>query len=130
MKLTFYCKSCKSINVTTLPVTDRFQLKDLYGEKVEMPCKKCGKSEQYSPNDFNAIQGLLPLVIAFISLFASIILLNDWLKELFKVNQSQLDKWPWAYLELSLVLIIPILVFIVLRYEQVKRLKIFNRSRI
>lgn len=130
MKLAYYCKNCNSKNVVSLPVTNRFQVKDMYGEKIEMACQKCSKSIKYSPNNLNAIPGILPTVIAVISLFASIILLNDWLMELFAENKSQMNKWPWTYLELLIVLIIPILVFVVLKYEQAKRLRIFNGSRI
>ncbi len=129
MKLTFYCKDCKEINSIRLPVSDRIDMKMQYGNAIEKPCKHCKRTKQYSPKDFVAKPTILPVILTMILLIISLIFLKDWILHFFNENREWMDKFPSTYLEIILLLLLPIIVFGFFKYEQDKKVGLFNKSR-
>lgn len=129
MKLNFYCKECKANNSIRLPVSDRVEMKMKYGGAIEKSCKSCYLSNSYSPNDFEARPSFFPIIITSILLIISLILLKDWIIHFFSDNNEWMDRFPSTYFQIALLLLIPIMVFFLFRYEQEKVVRLFNKSK-
>ena len=99
-----------------------------YGYEIEKTCKQCQVTELYRPKDFHAVSSLKHFILSLLILIFSLVLLKDWMLHFFNDNKEWMNHFPSTYFEIGLLLILPIIIFMLFRYEQEKSVRLFNKS--
>lgn len=120
MRLVLYCKKCSKRNVLSFRANDRVELKMIYGEMIELTCKKCKKKIKCEIDDIKAEQRFGSL-ISFIVIFFLMVLAVYFL-------------WDYARHQLSSPYLLPVglfalfLIYITINKERKSKARNFNRS--
>jgi len=122
MKLYTKCIDCKSDLMIKSWVSTRVDLKMKLGDKMEITCKNCNRTNKYSIDDLKAreskIAALIGLVVLVIGTPFILILLWDY------IWQTGL----YGAFGLILIIGIPGSVFMIINKNEQSRVSSFNRS--
>jgi len=120
MQLVIYCKKCFKRNALHIWATDRVELKMMYGNNIEVVCKKCKTRLKYQIGDIQAEQRCVSF-ISFVGLILCIALFLYFL-------------WDYSWHKMGSVYLIPVgllvlvSIYTTINKEATKKIRNFNRS--
>ncbi len=122
MKVYQKCSDCNSqISIWTWE-QDKFGLIRKYGDKIELKCKECSKSDSYFCNDFKAKKSKIAILIAAIIFFVGtpILLILLW--------NTIWNTALYGTIGFLFVVLIPVIVFRIINTNENNRVRNFNHS--
>lgn len=130
MKLAYYCHNCRSKNSIRARVSDRMELQKKRGSEIPLSCKSCQEEHLYHPNDMEAVEDPISNILAFLSMAVVLFLVKEYLASVFDEFAEVFETSPRYYYELPLLILLPIIVFMVFRWEHLKAIRLFNRYKV
>ena len=122
MRLFSTCTDCKNEISIRNWATTRVDLKMKHGDKIELHCNSCNKTDKYSIDDLKARKSKIALLIGLLILIVgtpiTLILLRDY------IWQSGL----YSAFGLILIIGIPGSIYMIINKNDHNRVRLFNRS--